>query len=183
MHLTWNGIELHPNIETSDFSQVERKEVEKNRPIPIGVNGNHFPSNLFLGLFEDIEKICGFSTKTTTVVDNLALDFVLAEIYERHKTNLLLSLIDGRENLQEIIHNHVNAESDQPNGGSVIENDDENHVLSNQREIDVFILSLVKKESKLLLPKELCNLRGGAKISRRQSRKGRYVECRGASAV
>jgi hypothetical protein len=84
MDLPGDGVELNPDVHSSDLPQVQRQEIEEQGPIACGVNRYHLPPGLLVRLAENILKIGRLSAKTGSVVHNLALDFVFAEIDKRH---------------------------------------------------------------------------------------------------
>jgi hypothetical protein len=86
VNLPRDGVKLNTNIKAADFAKIERKEIEENRSIPVRINGNHSPADVFLSLLVDVQKIGRLSAETAPVVYNLALDLIFAEIDERHES-------------------------------------------------------------------------------------------------
>jgi hypothetical protein len=84
MDLARNGIELDPDIETPDFPQTQRQEIEKERPVALRINRNHFPSDVFPRLVENILKIGGLPAKPSPVINDFTLNLVFTEIDKRH---------------------------------------------------------------------------------------------------
>jgi hypothetical protein len=95
MDLPRNRVELNTNVHPSDLPKVHRKKIKKQCPVPLGINGHHLASRLFFGHIENILQVCGLSTKPRSIIDNLALNFILAKVNERHLIAFPLSMKIG----------------------------------------------------------------------------------------
>jgi hypothetical protein len=84
MDLPRNRIKLNPDIKPPDLSQIQGQKIEKEGPISLGIDGDHLPFNILFGGTKDILEIRRFSAKTWTIINNLALNLVFAEIDKRH---------------------------------------------------------------------------------------------------
>jgi hypothetical protein len=84
MDLPRDGIELNTNIKSPDLSQVQRKEIEKECSIPLRINGNHLPANIVHRRAKNVLEVRRLSAKTGPIINDLALNFVFAEINKRH---------------------------------------------------------------------------------------------------
>jgi hypothetical protein len=84
MDLPRNRIKLNPDIKPPDLSQIQGQKIKKKRPISLGIDGDHLPFNIILGGTKNILEIRRFSAKAWTIINDLALNLVFAEIDERH---------------------------------------------------------------------------------------------------
>jgi hypothetical protein len=84
MDLPRDGIELNTNIKSPDLSQVQRKEIEKECSIPLRIDGNHLPAYIVHRRAKNVLEVRRLSAKTGPIINDLALNFVFAEINERH---------------------------------------------------------------------------------------------------
>jgi hypothetical protein len=84
MDLAGNGIKLNPDIKPPDLSQIQGQEIKEEGAISLGIDGNHLAFNVFFGGPKDILEIRRFSAKAWTIINDLTLNLVFAEIDERH---------------------------------------------------------------------------------------------------
>ena len=82
--LPGNGVELDANGHVHYLADIKRQEVEKQRSVSLGVDGHHLTANLFGHRLVYIEQIRGLAPSARSIIDYLSLDFVFAQIYERH---------------------------------------------------------------------------------------------------
>jgi hypothetical protein len=86
---------LNSNVHPPDLSKIHGKKIKKKCSVPLGVDGHHLASGLFLGHTVNILQVCGLSTKPRSVIDNLALNLILAEVNKRHLIAFPLSMKIG----------------------------------------------------------------------------------------
>jgi hypothetical protein len=84
MDLPRNRIKLNPDIKPPDLSQIQGQKIKKEGPISLGIDGDHLPFNIFLGGTKYILEIRRFSAKAWTIINDLTLNLVFAEIDKRH---------------------------------------------------------------------------------------------------
>jgi hypothetical protein len=84
MDLPRNRIKLNPDIKPPDLSQIQGQKIKKEGPISLGIDGDHFTFDIFFGGTKDILEIRRLSTKAWTIINDLTLNLVFAEIDKRH---------------------------------------------------------------------------------------------------
>ena len=84
MNLPGHGVQLDADIHPPDLPQVQREQVEEQGSVALGVDRNHLPAGFLVRLAENILEIGCLSAKTRSVIHNLALDLVFAEIDKRN---------------------------------------------------------------------------------------------------
>src|SRR6266852_4583532 len=75
---------MKASLEPAHRSQVQRKEIEKQRAVRLRGQRHHFALLVLPGVVVDPLKVGGFSAKTWTVVHQLAINFARRKIDERH---------------------------------------------------------------------------------------------------
>jgi hypothetical protein len=84
MDLPRNCIKLNPDIKPPDLSQIQGQKIKKEGPISLGIDGDHLAFNIFFGGTKYILEIRRFSAEAATIINDLTLNFIFAEIDERH---------------------------------------------------------------------------------------------------
>jgi len=75
---------MKAGLEPAHRSQIEGEEIEEQRAIRLGGEGDHFPLLILSGVIVDPLQVRGLSAQTGTVVHELAIDFARRKINERH---------------------------------------------------------------------------------------------------
>jgi ribosomal protein S4E len=75
---------MDPHVAPLEFAQLHWQKIKKQRPVSIGVDGDHFTGDLFPIGLEDVLEVGGFPAATRSVVNNLAFDLALFQVYNGH---------------------------------------------------------------------------------------------------
>ncbi len=88
-HLPRNGVQLEAGLEAPDDTHVERKQVEKERAICLGLEAHHLPARCGCRPPVDHMEIRRFSTEARTVVHDLCGHLHRRVIEKNHKKKVL----------------------------------------------------------------------------------------------
>jgi hypothetical protein len=66
-------------------AEIERKKIEKQRPIRFRRQRNHFPFLICACVIVDPLQIGGFAAKAGAIINELAVDLASGKIYKRHE--------------------------------------------------------------------------------------------------
>ncbi len=75
---------MKARFESAHRSQIQRQKVEKDRPVGLRCQRNHFPFLILACVVVDPLQVRGLSAETRTVVNQLAVNFACRKIDERH---------------------------------------------------------------------------------------------------
>ena len=84
LYLTRDGIELDPNAETPNLSEIQGQEIEEQGLVALGIDADHFPPGATVDPGIDVLEVCRLSTAAGAIIDHLALDLPCCKIGERH---------------------------------------------------------------------------------------------------
>jgi hypothetical protein len=83
-HLARHGVEVEAGGEAADGAQVEGQEVEEQRAVRLGREGDHLALRLRRGLVVDVLQVGRLAPEAGAVVDDLAVDLFAGVVDERH---------------------------------------------------------------------------------------------------
>src|SRR5262249_12136402 len=83
--LSGHGVEVEAGLEASNLGQRQRQEVEEQRAVGLGGEGNHLALRLGIGLGVDVLEIRRLAAETRPVIDDLAADFARRVVDEGHR--------------------------------------------------------------------------------------------------
>src|SRR5260370_22007494 len=84
-NLARHCIEMKPGSETMNFSQVQGKEVEKQRALSFGRDAQHLSTGGRGDTPEHVLQVCSLPTISNTVVNDLTVYIVGSNIAKRHQ--------------------------------------------------------------------------------------------------
>src|SRR4051794_3857219 len=84
-HLAGDGVEVEAGGEAADAPEVERQEVEEERAVGFGRQGDHLALRLGGGLVVDVLQIGRLPAQAGPVVDDLAVDLFAGVIDKSHR--------------------------------------------------------------------------------------------------
>jgi hypothetical protein len=88
-HLSRDGIEVKPGLESANCSEIERKEVEKEGTVGFRGQRDHFALLLLAGFVVNHLQISGLAAEARAVIHDLAIDFSGGEIDKTQAQPLL----------------------------------------------------------------------------------------------
>src|SRR5579883_10341 len=84
VHLPGHRVELHLRREPGDRPEIERQEVEEERPVRLGRQRHHAPLPIARDLTVDVVQVRRLAGPPRPVVDDLARDLTRGVVDERH---------------------------------------------------------------------------------------------------
>ena len=84
-YLAGDGVQLNFNVITVDDSDIERQEIKKQGPVPMGLDSDHLGIDTLGEFFIDIFQIGRLASPAGTVIDDFNLDFLIFQIYKCHR--------------------------------------------------------------------------------------------------
>src|SRR5439155_26824657 len=85
-----NGVEVEPGTEPPELSQLERQEIEEERPVDLGRERNHLAPRFLRNARVNVLKVGCLAAKAGAVIDDLAVDFARRVVDQRHVARGLL---------------------------------------------------------------------------------------------
>src|SRR5262249_8485209 len=88
-HLTWDRIEVEANIEAMDRAQVKREEVEEQRTLALGGDGEQITVRLLWGMIVYVLQVGGLAAVPGAIIDNLAVNLTTGNVNKGHSALIL----------------------------------------------------------------------------------------------
>jgi len=92
--LARDGIKVETSLKPSDLAKIDGEEVEEERPIRLGCQGDHLALGVWVHSGIDIFQVRGLSTQTRPVIDHLAVDLPASVVDHGHDLYLRSARLD-----------------------------------------------------------------------------------------
>src|SRR6266849_1583169 len=201
-NLPWHGVEMESRLEAPDLAKVEGKKIEEEGAIGLRGQRDQLSLRLRVGFVVDPLQIGRLSAKARPVVDDLAVDLTRRVIDKRHllfaeeAVDIFVSDLGERrieaicggatvrfrlfqkllERPLQFLRCFLHAQANQTERRAVVEYDDQDDPLSNQRNVDVVAFSFVKEDGELFFSDELCQSVGGRDVAGGERGQGSGVD-------
>jgi hypothetical protein len=84
VNLARDGVELEGDVHPSDGSDVDRKQIEEDRPVALGGERDHLPALTAFKVVMDPLQVCRLAAQARTVVHDLGVELAQRVVEEDH---------------------------------------------------------------------------------------------------
>src|SRR5438876_1199888 len=203
VHLARHRVEVEPGLEAADGAQVDWQEVEEQRALGLGGERDHFAARIGRHFAVNVLEVGRLAAQARAVIDELAVDLAGRVVDHRHGTRVLSTeefvnfvfrpleqALFGRrrarahaiehllEDFVQPLHRSLALELHEAQGGTLVEQHDEDHALRHVGEKHRLLLPLMHQGGELVLTDHFGELVVGAEVGGGERGEGGGIELR-----